>query len=215
MASFLKQNKLVQRAEQEFIDMLDLGYDMFSLATETLAENKPPEIVKDFEVLDKKINKKHRDVRKKLYEHLSMSGGKDLFSSLVLLSVVDDSERIGDYTKNIAEILAHLSQFYIDDYQDDFLEILNKTDKRFLQTKKAFIDQDEALAESLVQNYKNQSQQCNALLTSLLTTSENMKRDDVALALLVRYLKRISAHLKNIASAVVNPYHRIGYKVKK
>jgi len=31
----------------------------------------------------------------------------------------------------------------------------------------------------------------------------------------LRYLKRVSAHLKNVATSVVNPYHRIGYKEKK
>jgi phosphate uptake regulator len=215
MMSFFKQSQLVRHAEREFIDMLDLGYNMFSLATKPISQNEPSEFVDDFNALDKKINKKHRDVRKKLFEHLSLSGGRDLFPSLVLLSVVDDSERIGDYTKNIAEILAQVSQFNIDDYQEDFMAILNNTNERFLQTKQAFIKEDEELAESLVQNYKNQAQQCNALLVSLLTTADNVKRDYVALALMVRYLKRISAHLKNIASAVVNPYHRIGYKVKK
>jgi len=26
-------------------------------------------------------------------------------------------------------------------------------------------------------------------------------------------MKRVSAHCKNIASAVINPFHRIGYRV--
>jgi hypothetical protein len=30
----------------------------------------------------------------------------------------------------------------------------------------------------------------------------------------MRYLKRVSAHLKNVASSVVNPYHRIGFREK-
>ena len=34
----------------------------------------------------------------------------------------------------------------------------------------------------------------------------------VAAALYIRYLKRISAHLMNIASSVVNPFERIGFK---
>ena len=34
------------------------------------------------------------------------------------------------------------------------------------------------------------------------------------LALYTRYLKRTSAHLTNIASSIVNPFHRIGFKPK-
>ena len=37
----------------------------------------------------------------------------------------------------------------------------------------------------------------------------------VALALYIRQLKRINSHLRNIASSIVNPFHRIGYKPKK
>ena len=37
----------------------------------------------------------------------------------------------------------------------------------------------------------------------------------VTTALYLRYLKRMSAHLKNVATSVVNPYHRIGFREKK
>jgi hypothetical protein len=30
--------------------------------------------------------------------------------------------------------------------------------------------------------------------------------------LLLRYMKRVAAHLKNVCSAEVNPFHRIGYR---
>ena len=36
--------------------------------------------------------------------------------------------------------------------------------------------------------------------------------DAVAVALYVRYLKRVAAHLLNILSSVVNPFERIGYR---
>jgi len=34
----------------------------------------------------------------------------------------------------------------------------------------------------------------------------------MAYVLIVRYIKRVSAHLHNIASATGGPFHRIGYK---
>lgn len=39
--------------------------------------------------------------------------------------------------------------------------------------------------------------------------------DALALGLYVRYLKRISAHLKNIATSAVNPFYRISFKEKQ
>ncbi len=212
---FSKQTDLVQVSEQEFIKMLHIGYDMFSVAIHPIAENQTNVSGDDLKAMDKKINKMHRDVRKKLFEHLSLSGGKDLFPSLVLLSVIDDSERIGDYIKNTADLLSKNGTLEIDDFQNDFMKILTETDHSFSATIQAFVDDNETAAEELVANYKIQAKRCEDLLTQLFKTKNTIKKDYIALALLVRYLKRICAHLKNIASAVVNPYHRIGYKVKK
>jgi len=39
--------------------------------------------------------------------------------------------------------------------------------------------------------------------------------DAVTLSLYARHLKRINAHLTNIASAIVNPFPRIGFREKK
>ena len=45
---------------------------------------------------------------------------------------------------------------------------------------------------------------------------KNMSTSDaVSLAMYARYLKRINAHLTNIASAIVNPFPRIGFREKK
>jgi hypothetical protein len=32
--------------------------------------------------------------------------------------------------------------------------------------------------------------------------------------LYLRYLKRMSAHVKNVATSIVNPFHRIGFREK-
>jgi hypothetical protein len=36
----------------------------------------------------------------------------------------------------------------------------------------------------------------------------------VTVAIYLRFLKRVSAHLKNVATSVVNPYYRIGFREK-
>ena len=43
------------------------------------------------------------------------------------------------------------------------------------------------------------------------TVEEISPGDSAALALYSRYLKRISAHLNNMISSVVNPFDRIGF----
>ena len=53
------------------------------------------------------INAYEREVRRKVFTHLAVTGERDLHAGLVLVSVVIDIERIGDYTKNIVELALH------------------------------------------------------------------------------------------------------------
>ena len=52
-------------------------------------------------------------------------------------------------------------------------------------------------------------------IPAVLTNTEKTKNIDPAqsatLALYARYLKRISAHSRNLISSIVNPFERIGY----
>jgi phosphate uptake regulator len=52
------------------------------------------------------------------------------------------------------------------------------------------------------------------ILNSLIAHSDNdlVCHEAVSTALYARFLKRVSAHLMNIASSVVNPFDRIGFR---
>jgi hypothetical protein len=61
------------------------------------------------------------------------------------------------------------------------------------------------------------AKRCDNLMMKLIKQEiDDMdKGSAVAVALYVRYLKRINAHLKNIATSLVNPLERIGYQEAK
>ena len=52
------------------------------------------------------------------------------------------------------------------------------------------------------------------ILNALIARSDKnlVCNEAVSTALYVRFLKRISAHLMNVASSVVNPFDRIGFR---
>ena len=58
------------------------------------------------------------------------------------------------------------------------------------------------------------SRRADEILNSLIVRSDPVLvcSEAVSSALYVRFLKRISAHLMNIASSVVNPFDRIGFR---
>lgn len=197
--------------------MLEMAQEMFQLVTTALVEDSPPEDVKTIKKMDKEMNRLHRDVRRKVYEHLSLTGTQDLYYSLVLLSVVDDTERVGDYDKNIAEIITIIPRrLQFGEYTDRFNDLWKRTNEFFDATLTAFREDDEARAGFVLEHYGVVSDTCDDIIDEILAADmESIKRDLVALILLVRFFKRVNAHLKNIASTLTNPFHQIGYRPKK
>jgi phosphate uptake regulator len=61
------------------------------------------------------------------------------------------------------------------------------------------------------------SRKCDSIIKAIFESESFRKKDKVekhlvAYTMMLRYIKRVNAHLKNVASTVVNPFHRIGYR---
>ena len=99
-----KSDSLYNQALLECHEMLDIDKEMFNESMNTLRNSDTADIPIDIYAMDKKINEFERDVRRKVMTHLAISGRENLGSGLILVSVVIDIERIGDYTKNIYDL---------------------------------------------------------------------------------------------------------------
>jgi phosphate uptake regulator len=101
MGIFRKHDpKLVDIAFKKAIMMLELGQEMFCIITDSLVKDTEPEKAANIKRMDKEINQMHREINRQIFEHLSVYPDGELFPCLVLINVVKDSERIGDYNKN-------------------------------------------------------------------------------------------------------------------
>ena len=99
-----KSDSLYEQALSECHEMLDIDLTMFKESIKSLRESDSADINIDIFAMDKKINEFERDVRRKVMTHLAIGGKEDIGSGLILVSVVIDIERIGDYTKNIYDL---------------------------------------------------------------------------------------------------------------
>lgn len=220
MSPYKKQPKseLLKTANEQTVQMLVLCEAMFEMVTRALAHETPPTIMAEIKKMDKEINHLHRDVRRKVFQHLAISDAREIYPSLILLSVVDDTERVGDYNKNIADVVTLMpKKMDFGPYTERFNEVWESTTEFFAATFKAFRDDDEDSASFVLAKYGRLSDLCDDVVDEILTGPDEagIRRDLVALVLLMRFFKRVDAHLKNIASAIVNPFHRIGYKPLK
>ena len=210
-----KSDSLFEQALEECHEMLDIDLTMFKASINSLRKSDSSDIDIDIFAMDKKINQFERDVRRKVMTHLAVGGKEDIGSGLVLVSVVIDIERIGDYTKNIYDLAVnHPKKLNGGSAEDRLAEIENISLKLFEDTIIAFKNQDIEKARGLMGYYKeNISSQSDAITHDVILgkIADLDTKSATAVSLYARYLKRISAHSRNLISSVVNPFEKIGY----
>jgi phosphate transport system protein len=219
LLKLFQSNNLFDQALKESHTMLDLDWEMYQASVESLRNSETGAIKIDIFAKDKEINAYERDVRKKILTHLAVSGNTaDLPSGLVLASIVNDIERIGDYTKNIYDLACqHPSKLQASSVEPQLREAEAGVTELFKDMIEAFKASDEEGARQIMRDYKESlSANCESITMGIVSgeVSDLKSADAAATALYARYLKRIAAHSRNIMSSVVNPFHRIGYKEK-
>lgn len=212
-----QQDNLLKQALNESYIMLEIDREMMKASIESLRKRDTAEIKTDVIKKDLMINEYEKEVRKKVLTHLAISGTKDLTPGLVLISIIIDIERIGDYTKNIVELAEnHPKKLKGGDYESKLIKVEGKLNTIFDLLISAFKKSDVESARKIMKEASKITKKCDQWVISLIKGKgipEN-NINAVCLALYIRYLKRICAHLRNIATSIVNPFHRIGYREK-
>ena len=213
--NIFKSDSLYEQALLECHEMLDIDLTMYKESIKSLRKSDSADIKIDIYAMDKKINEFERDVRRKVMTHLAVGGKEDIGSGLVLVSVVIDIERIGDYTKNIYDLAVnHPKKLDAGSLESRLNEVETISFNLFEESIEAFKNQDIDKARDLMGEYKqNLSSQCDAITNDIIMgkISDLDRGTAASVALYSRYLKRIAAHSRNLISSVVNPFERIGY----
>ncbi len=210
---FSRKNLLEEALEASWT-MLEIDKKMFDASVTSLRRQDTAEVDIDIYMTDRKINQLEQDIRKKVLTHLAVSGPGDLTIGLTLVSLISDVERIGDYTKNIYELAKECPQRLLAGKWEEKLEGMEDTvSAGFGTLLEALRENDEEKAETLISDIAGVKQQCDKFVLLLIQAKdESFKVDEaVPLVLYMRYLKRISGHLQNVTSGIVNPFHRLKY----
>jgi phosphate transport system protein len=197
----------------DFNRMMRVTYDMTVTAGQAFFEGQAsPDTRRSLYKIDIEVNRLERSVRKRLVAHLSMPGNeRDVPHSLALMSLVKDVERLGDYAKNLAEIIdLHPGPLPDDDISRELQEIRTAIEASFAESVGVFAEFDRTRAISLIQKGRETTRRCDALLDRIAKSSFDSSTT-TALVLGSRYYKRIAAHVLNVLSAVVMPLHKLDY----
>ncbi|MCC5842403.1 MAG: hypothetical protein JJT96_19960 [Opitutales bacterium] len=212
-------DNLYTQALAEAHEMLDIDLRMIEASVRSLRKSDDGSIDVDILKLDKQINRFERDVRQKVLTHLAVSGPTELSGGLVLVSIIIDIERIGDYAKNIHDLAqSHPSKLHGGALEPRLAIIEEKTLFIFRETVDAVRAHNVDKARTVMELYKESlSAACEQVVRDIVEgrAKDLSTETGAAIALYARYLKRIAAHSRNIVTSVVNPFPRIGYREKK
>jgi phosphate uptake regulator len=218
LIKIFKGDSLLDKAYQQSYEMFDITKEMFFEGTSSLRKRDDSKLKTTIYQQDLAVNKFERKVRKNVFRHLTNSGTEDIYSGLVLVSIIIDLERLGDYTKNIVDLAKnHHKKLKGRKYEKDLKKIENAISNSFTPVKEAFERGDAEKASTFLGKYDWVNKLCDKHVFDYIKDKDDSVTacDAVTLALYFRYLKRVNSHLRNIASSVVNPFDKIGFYKKK
>ena len=199
-------SKLVKAAFRDFSSMLEQSARMLDLALAALLDNQELEV--DLDEMDDAVDEGERMIRRTILEHLSVNPQQDLVASLVLISMVQDAERIGDFARGLAELLDLAKSPRSGPFADELREIAQNIRSELGRCESAFQADDVEAARQLMRQHAQTKIALNAYTERV--ASSNLSADmAIVYASAARILRRISAHLSNIASSVVQPFDRV------
>ena len=210
-----RADNLLEQAWEQSYEMLQIDQEMFLEAVQILRERDDASMSREIRERDKIVNEYEREVRRKVITHCTLAGSTTVPGGMVLVSIIIDIERIGDYTKNIVDLaMLHPAKLKGGAFEDDLEEIERAVKDNFVRTRKCIEKSQAKCALQLLNEYEWVSKACDKALQGLVEEKDKdlPSSEAVSVALYIRWLKRINAHLRNITTSVVNPFDRIGYQ---
>jgi len=207
----MRNKGVMEELFHEFVDMVKAAEWMFGKCAEAIfAESIDESVKKEIYERDILVNQTERDIRKKLITHLAVQPGADVPACLTLMSICKDAERLGDYSKNLFEVYQLAGGPLKGEMADEIRALCAETVEYFSRTEKVFSECDEAGARAILEREATFGAETEELVRKIAQT-EPVISQGVAKAMATRFVKRIFAHLGNIASSIVMPVHKLDY----
>jgi phosphate uptake regulator len=204
--SSAKPSPLLEAAFKDVETMLLQSSRMLDVALAGLLDNKPIEV--DLDDMDDVVDEGERMVRRTVLEHLTVNPKQDLVASLILVSIVQDIERIGDFARGLAEVAALATTPRSGPYAEELRTLADRLRPMFEICSRGFQEDDVDESRVVISNHLTLKKDL-VEYTSKIASSDLNADMAVTYASACRILRRISAHLSNIASTVVQPFDRI------
>ena len=203
----------LSKVADDFALMLNLTREMSHSAGQIFFGEDHDENAQDrVHKTDAEVNELERVIRRSLMTHLAIPGNSaDAPYSLLLMSLVKDVERLGDYAKNLSEIVEIGPDVLPEGAALDELKLIRKNvESAYQGCANVVLSSRKGEAAELIQQGRETARQCDGLITTI-GKSDYDASTTTAYILGTRYYKRINAHVLNVLSSVVMPLDKVDY----
>jgi phosphate uptake regulator len=204
----------LRKMRTEFGQMLDSGRHIFDTAANAFLGGTDLEVIReDLFATDKRINRAERQIRREIVVHASVHGATEFPACLVLMSVVKDAERVGDYGKNLFDLAELAPHTPSGEHRDCLVDLKDRISRLMASSREIFDAEEQQEATELIVEAKRIEDVCDEKVRELIRGAAG---SDMAptYVLAYRYFKRVVAHVRNIASSVVQPLHKLDFTSK-
>jgi len=207
----------VEQSRADVLEMIRSCQDMYVMVLQVLKDEHPDHTVERVGAMDLRINKLQLDVRRRSYQHMALKPGKELLPTLQLNEIVGEIERVGDYSKDIADLAEMIpGGVNWDKYEEGMATLKDQIVEMFALTEQTIDTGDESASARATELFESISRYTDATLAEAIRQDpgeeELVERWLLALVLMLRYSKRVAAHLRNAVLTISNPYQRLGYR---
>lgn len=194
---------------RKFEQMLEDGRHVFDATANTLLGGSDPNVIREdlFET-DKRINRMEQEIRRALVVHGAVHGTFSFPELLVMMSLVKDAERIGDYAKNVFDLSVYNKTGFAPDELQLLVELKDQISKLLVRARNIYDQQDEGAAKKLLEDCDQLEDRCDEAVHRLLGVRGLNKAGSV---LTYRYFKRVISHVANIVTSLVMPVDKLDF----
>jgi phosphate uptake regulator len=201
----------IDTVEATLVQMVLDGRDVYETAMDALfGGGKSKATKREIKSTDRGINTAQRDVRRELMIHASLQNTVDLPLVLSYMSTVKDAERIGDYAKNVYDLVKYGANFADAPDREELMSYRQRVSDLLVEAAATFEGRDVERARQLIAKADGFLDDYDRHIKAAYR-STGTPADAVSRALYFRYLKRVTAHVMNFLTSLVLPVDRLDY----
>ena len=203
------------KLREEFVQMVRASEQVFrDGAAVFLGEAQSSEVREQVFATDKRVNKGERNIRREIVVHEAVHRGLDFVQSLILMSIVKDAERLGDYGKNLFDLAEMSPEPCSGTHREQFTVLRDRLLSLFRECCSVLKSFDEEQAKRALCSATALEDRCDEAIKRFVQLEEDAGNMVATYVLAYRYFKRVASHLRNIISSVVQPVHKLDFTSK-